>query len=127
MEASVSYNLNPEHVNSHPYYAAYIQDEWRATRNLTVTLGVRYNLELGSIEQNNHYVYLDTVSPSPLRVPGYNLVGGLTFTEVNGHPRRVEEADYNNWDPRFGFAYAFGRRTVLRAGFGLFHRSAFVN
>ena len=59
---------------------AYVQDEWRATRNLTVTFGMRYNLELGSIEQNNHYVYLDTTSPSPLRVPGYNLVGGLAFT-----------------------------------------------
>ena len=67
--AAVSYNINPEHVNSHPYYAAFVQDEWRATRNLTLTLGIRYNLELGSIEQNNHYVFLDTTSPSPLKAP----------------------------------------------------------
>jgi Carboxypeptidase regulatory-like domain/TonB dependent receptor-like, beta-barrel len=119
--ASVSYNINPEHVNSHPYYAAYVQDEWRATKNLTLTLGVRYNLELGSIEQNNHYVYLDTASPSPLKVPGYNLVGGLAFTGVNGNSRRVERADRNNWDPRAGLAWRIGDATVLRAGFGIFH------
>jgi hypothetical protein len=119
--ASVSYNINPEHVNSHPYYAGYIQDEWRATRNLTLTVGLRYNLELGSQERNNHYVYLDLNAPSPLKVPGYNLTGGLTFTGVNGNPRRVEEADHNNWDPRAGLAYRIGSKTVVRAGFGMFH------
>ena len=31
-----------------------------------LTFGIRYNLELGSIEQNDHYVNLDTTSPSPL-------------------------------------------------------------
>ena len=119
--ASVSYNINPEHVNSHPYYAGYFQDEWRATRSLTVTLGLRYNLELGSVEQNNHYVYLDMDSASPLKVPGYNLAGGLAFTGVDGHSRRVEQADRNNWNPRVGLAYKIGNKTVLRAGFGMFH------
>jgi hypothetical protein len=119
--AAVSYNINPEHVNSHPYYAGYVQDEWRVTRRLTVTVGLRYNLELGSIEQNNHYVFLDTTSSSPLKVPGYNLVGGLAFTGVNGNSRRVEAADHNNWDPRAGLAYRIGDKTVVRAGFGMFH------
>lgn len=119
--ASVSYNINPEHVNSHPYYAGYVQDEWRATRNLTVTVGMRYNLELGSQEQNNHYVFLDTASASPLKVPGYSLTGGLAFTGVGGNSRRVERADRNNWDPRAGLAYRLGDNTVVRAGFGMFH------
>jgi len=119
--AATSYNINPANVNSHPYYAGYVQDEWRATRSLTVTAGLRYNVELGSIEQSNHYVYLDTTSPSPLSVPGYNLIGGVDFTGVDGHPRRAEQADWNNWDPRAGLAYRIGNRTVLRAGFGIFH------
>jgi hypothetical protein len=119
--ASVSYNINPENVNSHPYYAAYVQDEWRATRNLTLTVGLRYNLELGSIEKNNHYVYLDTTNASPLKVPGYNLTGGLVFTGVNGISRRVEAADHNNWDPRAGIAYRIDNKTAVRAGFGIFH------
>ncbi len=119
--AAVSYNINPANVNSHPYYAGYVQDEWRATRKLTVTLGLRYNVELGSIEQSNHYVYLNTTSPSPLVVPGYNLVGGINFTGVDGNPRRAEQADWNNWDPRAGLAYRIANNTVIRAGFGIFH------
>ncbi len=59
--------------------------------------------------------------PSPLSVPGYNLVGGLAFTGVDGHPRRAEQADLDNWDPRAGFAYRIAERTVLRGGFGIFH------
>ena len=119
--ASVNYNINPEHVNSHPYYAAYVQDEWRINKKLTLSIGVRYNLELGSIEQNNHYVFLDPTSPSPVKVPGYNLIGGLVYTGVNGNSRRVERADHNNWDPRAGLAYRISNNTVLRAGFGMFH------
>ena len=90
----MSYNINPQDVNSHPYYAGYFQDQWRATRNLTLTLGLRYNVELGSKEKSDHYVYLDTTSPSPLSVPGYNLVGGLAFAGVNGQSRRAEQADW---------------------------------
>ena len=32
-------------------------------------------------------------------------------------------SDFNNFDPRFGFAYHFGGTTVLRAGSGIFHQS----
>jgi Carboxypeptidase regulatory-like domain len=119
--SAVSYNINPQDLNSHPYYAGYFQDQWRATRNLTLTLGLRYNVELGSKEKSDHYVYLDTTSPSPLSVPGYNLVGGLAFAGVNGQSRRAEQADWDNWDPRVGLAYRIGDKTVLRAGFGIFH------
>jgi len=119
--AAVSYNVNPRHVNNHPYYAGYVQDSWRVTRNLTMTLGLRFNLELGSIEQNDHYVNLDTTSPSPLKVPGYNLTGGLIFRGVEGRSRRTERADRDNWNPRVGIAYRIGDKTVIRAGFGTFH------
>jgi hypothetical protein len=119
--ASVSYQVNPHWKNRHPYYAAYFQDEWRVAKRLTLTLGVRYNLELPSVEASNQYVYLDLTSPSPLQVPGYSLTGGLGFVGVNGVGRRTQLADRNNWDPRFGLAYRLQDKTVLRAGFGMFH------
>ena len=124
--ASVSYNINPRHVNSHPYYAGYVQDSWRATRNLTVTFGIRYNLELGSIEQNDHYVNLDTTSPSPLQAPGYNLVGGLIFRGVDGRSHRTEQADHNNWNPRAGIAYRIGDKTVAAGRFRHLSQSAVI-
>ncbi len=123
--ASVSYPINPNYKNHHPYYAGYFQDEWRATRRLTLTFGIRYDLELPSVEDNNQYVFLDLTSPSPLKVPGYNLVGGVGFTGVGGIGRRAQLADTNNWDPRFGLAYRFNDRTVLRGGAGVFYHPYF--
>jgi hypothetical protein len=119
--AGVSYQVNPHWRNRHPYYAAYFQDEWRATRRLTLTLAVRYNLELPSIEADNQYVYLDLTSPSPLQVPGYSLKGGIGFVGIDGKGPRTQSADRNNWEPRLGLAYLLQDKTVLRAGFGMFH------
>ncbi|MBI4902257.1 MAG: TonB-dependent receptor [Acidobacteria bacterium] len=119
--ADVSYNITPTFINSHPYYGAYLQDEWRINSKLTLTFGIRYNLELPTIEEKDRYVYLDLNSPSPLQVPGYNLVGGLGFTGVNGIGRRAQTTDRNNWDPRVGLAYRISDKTILRSGFGIFH------
>ncbi|MCZ2078006.1 MAG: TonB-dependent receptor [Bryobacteraceae bacterium] len=119
--AAVSYQINPHWKNNHPYYGAYFQDEWRVTSRLTLTMGLRYSLELPSIETNNQYVYLDLTSPSPLQVPGYNLKGGLGFVGIDGKGRRVQTPDRNNWEPRLGLAYRMQDMTVLRAGFGVFH------
>ncbi|MGH9668227.1 MAG: TonB-dependent receptor domain-containing protein, partial [Bryobacteraceae bacterium] len=119
--ANVSYPINPIYHNHHPYTAAYFQDEWHASDRLTLTLGIRYNLELPSTESRDQYVYLDLTSPSPLQVPGYNLTGGVGFAGVNGVGRRAQVADTNNWDPRIGLAYRLDKKTVLRGGFGMFH------
>ncbi|MCC6858765.1 MAG: TonB-dependent receptor [Bryobacterales bacterium] len=119
--AGVSYQVNPHWKNGHPYYAGYVQDEWRVTSRLTLTMGLRYSLELPSIEKQNQYVYLDLNSPSPLQVPGYDLKGGLGFVGVGGVGRRTQSPDRNNWEPRVGLAYRMQDNTVLRAGFGVFH------
>ncbi len=119
--ASVSYNINPPVEQSHPYYAAYFQDEWHATPRLTVTLGIRYNLELPIHEAHNRDVFLDLTDPSTLQVPGYNLLGGVGFVGVNGRGSRTQVADTNNWDPRAGLAYRINEKTVIRAGAGIFH------
>ena len=98
--AAVSYNINPQHVNSHPYYAGFVQDEWRVTRDLTLTMGLRYNLELGSVERNDHYVFLDTTSPVSAQRAGVQLAGrpGVQRSERKfaagggGRSRQLESA-----------------------------------
>jgi len=78
------------------YYAAYFQDEWRATPNLTLTYGLRYELQ-------------DHDSPKETN-PLYPLTGQIPN-------------DSNNWAPRIGFAWDIGGegKSVLRGGAGYFY------
>ena len=116
--ATVSYNIRPVEQHVHPYYAGFAQDEIRLRPGLTLTMGIRYNLELPRTEANNEYVFLDLDSPSPLapKVAGFpNLRGGVGFVGVNGVGRRTQLADRNNWDPRLGLAWQVNQRTVCAA------------
>jgi Carboxypeptidase regulatory-like domain/TonB dependent receptor-like, beta-barrel len=80
---------------------AFLQDEWRASADLTLQLGLRYDIETGIAARG--------ISPE--------VVGGLPF--LSGEPRPV---DANNISPRLGIAWTPGGdiNTVVRGGFGLF-------
>ena len=88
--SGVSYTIRPLEAHRHPYYAGYVQDEWKLTPRLTMTYGVRYALELPRTEKNDQYVFIDLESTSPIAsrvssIPG--LAGGLGFTGVSGRGR----------------------------------------
>jgi Carboxypeptidase regulatory-like domain/TonB dependent receptor-like, beta-barrel len=74
--------------------AAWAQDDWQISDRLTLNLGVRYDLALG--------IFANDISFPP-------------FQEA-GRPD-----DYNNVQPRFGFAYRLSDRTVIRGGSGLYY------
>jgi hypothetical protein len=85
--------------NSHDY-AFFVQDEWRASKNLTLTLGLRYDLQ--------DLAQPETRNPDPqLAAAGIDT----SFIRV----------DKNNFAPRLGFAWTPDPRTVVRAGYGLFY------
>src|SRR5207244_13168571 len=58
-------------------------------------------------------------TPSPLKVPGLTLMGGLLYVGVNGQPRGLYNSDWNQWAPRIGLAYSINTKTVVRAGYSL--------
>lgn len=126
--ATVSSGYAPVYRNVHPYYALYAQDEFRATSKLTLTYGLRYNLELADIEDKNQYSFLDLTSSSPLNSKVTqlgNLTGGPGFVGVNGVGPRLQTAQTKNFDPRLGIAYRLDDKTVFRGGFGIFHHPPF--
>ena len=121
---TVSSGFAPAFFASHPYFAVYAQDQFHATSKLSLTYGLRYNLELPDKEANNQYVYLDLTSVSPLnsRVSSLGgLTGGPGFVGVNGKGSRLQIAQKGMLDPRVGFAYQMNKDTVVRGGFGVFH------
>ena len=90
--------------NSH---AGYVQDSYRATKKLTVNLGLRY--DYFGIVQEKHGLFTN-VDPN----------SGTVFAVQGG---RLYQPDYNNWAPRVSLAWdVTGRgKTVLRAGYGIFY------
>ena len=110
-------------ISSNPYYAFYLQDDWKVSSKLTLNLGLRYDLEAPRTEETNQLDWFDYNVQSPLsgKVPGVSqLLGGLRFAGVDGNPRRHFNTDTVNFAPRFGFAYQVNSKTVLRGGAGMF-------
>jgi hypothetical protein len=91
-------------------YAGFFQDDWRATKNLTVNFGLRY--EFSSVVQEAH-----------------NLLGNfdpnLGMVQVGHQIGSLYNPDHKNFGPRLGFAWDIGGngRTVLRGGGGLIYES----
>ncbi|MBK5293146.1 MAG: TonB-dependent receptor, partial [Acidobacteriia bacterium] len=102
------------------YYALYLQDDFRVSPRLTLNIGLRWEYESPRTERYNRatrgFAY---GTPSPLKVPGLDLRGGLLYAGVNGAPRGIYESDLNNFAPRIGFAFSLNKKTILRGGYAL--------
>jgi len=102
------------------YYAMYVQDDFRVHPRLTLNIGLRYEYETPRTERYNRTTRgFGYGLPSPLKVPGLSLTGGLLYAGVEGRPRGIYEPDSNNIAPRIGFAFSLNRKTVLRGGYAV--------
>ncbi|MEO7653239.1 MAG: hypothetical protein ABIZ80_22505, partial [Bryobacteraceae bacterium] len=101
------------------YFAPYIQDDIRVTPNLTINVGLRWDIETPRWERYNRLSYFDPDVASPLAsqvgIPG--LRGGLQFVNQGGNSRKQQATDMNNFGPRFGFAWKALPKTVFRGGY----------
>jgi hypothetical protein len=122
--AGVTSGYVPRTKSHHRYYGFYAQDTARLTPQLTLTFGLRVNYETGDVEIEDRLNYIDLSSPSPLagKVPGFpNLAGGVGMPGLNGSDRQVQIPRGAHLDPRLGLAYQWNDKTVVHAGFGVFH------
>ncbi|HKQ73801.1 MAG TPA: TonB-dependent receptor, partial [Blastocatellia bacterium] len=122
--ASGSVPINPSFAYQHLYYGAFLQDDWRISRNLTLNLGLRWDYESPTSERFNQLnAGFDQTTASPFQAPGLQLKGGLLF--ISEDDRLPYKRDLNNFGPRVGVAYQLSEKTVLRGGYGLSYLPAF--
>ena len=98
-----SQNLGEPSIDTEQnFWSGYVQDDWTINNRLTLNLGLRYDLETGSLENSN---------PEG------------TFLQPDF------SNDKDNLQPRLGFAYDVrgDGNTIIRGGAGVFYSQAFLN
>jgi len=103
------------------YYAGFVQDQWKVRGNLTLNIGLRYELETPRTERYNQLSNFSRDAVPPLKAPGLDLHGALVFVGVGGLSRYQGNIDANNFAPRFGIAWHATPKTVVRTGGGIFY------
>jgi carboxypeptidase family protein len=120
-------------------FATYIQDDWKASRDLTLYLGVRYEIVGVWHEKNKQlanfvilpgggYWIVPNAQIAALLPPAVIALNRTKTADQLGLGDGLIKTDKNNISPRVGFAYRLGGsdRSVLRGGFGIFHPTVAV-
>lgn len=97
------------------YFGAFINDSWRVRPNLTLNVGLRYDLQTPLWERDNrmsNFIF----DPSS---PNY----GTLVAAKNGsmESRSFSNLETTNFAPRIGISYQVTPKTVARGGFGIFY------
>jgi outer membrane receptor protein involved in Fe transport len=100
------------------YSGAFVEDSWRARNNLTVNLGVRWDLIMPWWEKYNQ---IQTVVPGEQSVLYPNAMKGLVVPGDPGIPSTLSPSKYHNFAPRIGVAYSPDAETSIRASYGIFY------
>ena len=120
----------------------FFQDSWKATNNLTLNMGIRYDRTLippaGTDEAENNYVgnmdynrgkyMIQRMPPACSQVGKYPCIPAPAGAPAGWLPDNVELAPNGkvfkdstmNWQPRLGLAYRLGGRSVIRASAGVY-------
>ena len=133
---AINIDTNDSYYLVNPYYAAYVQDDWRLSARLTLNVGARYEYEGGFVERYDRGIGggfnfgqelpISTAAEAAyLRnpIPGLasiDVAGGNTYLGLNGSPRSLSDGQHAVM-PRVGAVLKLTDRTVVRAGYGLFY------
>ncbi|MEN6535925.1 MAG: carboxypeptidase-like regulatory domain-containing protein [Bryobacteraceae bacterium] len=128
---STTYALDAIRIRSNRS-SVFIQDDWRATRRLTLSIGLRWDYFGPYTEEQDRFGNFDyrtgqRVVPSSTRTIVQNVLGFAGGALPSSTWRYgdlsdvVPHANYRDTAPRFGFAYAATKRLVIRGGYGIFY------
>src|SRR5205814_618460 len=85
------------------------QDDWRLMPNLTLNLGLRWDLFTPYYEKNNKLANYDPVT------------GKLLIAGQNGVSRSTLKTNKDNFGPRLGFDYLLNDKTAVRGAYGILY------
>lgn len=126
-------------------YSFFFQDNWRISTNLTLNLGLRYELDLPPEDSLGRIGVFDPTLYKPrMEVDGSGIpvgppIGGLVqagnvipiydLPDVpNVGKRVIRSNDPNNFAPRVGFAYSVpAGRLAVRGGYGIYYSRVSMN
>ena len=95
-------------------YALYVQDDWKATPDLTLNLGLRYDL-FGQPHEINGVTRTLRFDLDP---------NGPVLWPEPGKVEDIYKNEYKYFGPRFGFAWRLPHDMVVRGGYGIFYSAA---
>ena len=106
----------------------YVNDTWSVSPKLTLTLGLRWEYFMPSVDNNNRRINWDPATQAVV-VPSQAT---LQYTSIpqdipveiapKGFPgRSLMYGNWNNFAPRVGLAYRLNNKTVFRGGYGVYY------
>ena len=114
---SVSFRETEVLDRSSWYLAAFVQDDWTLSSNLTLNLGLRWETDTPIVDANDRMNGFDPDAINPVS----NTPGVVRFAGVDGWPKSPYKTDWNNFGPRLGFAWRplGAEGTIVRGGAGI--------
>jgi hypothetical protein len=94
----------------------YIQDDWRMASNMTLQMGVRYDLLLPFVEENGHLVNLDVNDDF---TGAESVQSGQTGSFSGAYPAALIQADRNNVSPNIGLAWRAPGGAIIRPSYSM--------
>ena len=112
-----SANETPEYGGREKLPQMFVQDDYKISPNLTLNLGLRYQIQTGWSEVKGNEASFDPTVQNATS----NSLGAIWFgsTHANGRTH-LQKPVYDTFLPRVGFAYLLNPRTTITGGFGLF-------
>jgi hypothetical protein len=95
----------------------FVQDDWKLHPNLTINLGLRYEISHGMNEVTKNMTSFD---PTVMNT-ATNTLGAQWYSATQANGRSSMQANvFSTWLPRLGFAWTPKPNTTVRGGFGLY-------
>ena len=120
---------------------AYFNDDFKVRPNLTLNLGIRYELDMPPTDRYDRIANFvpglgqtlvprkDALPDMEARIALAGMQGRIGYGNELGFPRSLVYGDFNNFGPRGGFAWRprNTQKMVVRGGYGIFFTGPLLN